>query len=120
MPQRRSHHTPNVQNRWRLYTKIVAALLLAFFTVGRDGMATEGGNIQTTNIEYQTGTIRAIYERTFQIDEKAYGLTPDAVIVDDRGHPTDAGAMAVGIEVKYHVKKDKGELIDNMILFLPR
>lgn len=94
--------------------------VLILLTVGGSGIAVAAGNAQTINITYETGIITAIYEKNFQIDGKIFSLTPDAVIVDDSGNPTDAGAMAVGIEVKYHAKKDKSDQIDNMILFLPR
>lgn len=119
MTRRLSDHTPYGQNQWMTSVRIAAALLL-FFGVGSEGTAIAGGNIQATSIAYQTGTITAIYENTFQIDGKTYVLTPDAVILDDSGNPTDTEAMAVGIEVKYHVKKDKSDKIDNIILFLPR
>lgn len=71
-------------------------------------------------VDYQSGTITAIYETTFQIDGQTYSLTPDAVILDDYGKQLDAGALMAHLEVKYHVKKDRNDKIDRMIVFLPR
>lgn len=71
-------------------------------------------------VDYQSGTITAIYETTFQIDGQTYSLTPDAVILDDYGKQLDAGALMAHLEVKYHVKKDRSDKIDRMIVFLPR
>ncbi len=71
-------------------------------------------------VDYQSGTITAIYETTFQIDHRMYSLTPDAIILDDRGKQLDAGALMADLEVKYHVKKDRNDKIDRMIVFLPR
>jgi len=71
-------------------------------------------------VDYQSGTITAIYETTFQIDGRTYSFTPDAVIVDDRGKQVDAGTLMADLEVKYHVKKNQNDKIDRMIVFLPR
>ena len=71
-------------------------------------------------VDYQSGTITAIYETTFQIDGRTFSLTPDAVILDDRGRQVDAGALMADLEVKYRVKKDRNDKIDRMIVFLPR
>lgn len=71
-------------------------------------------------VAYQSGTITAIYETTFQIDGRTYSLTPDAVILDDLGRQVDAGTLMVDLEVKYHVKNGRNDKIDRMIVFLPR
>lgn len=71
-------------------------------------------------VDYQSGTITAIYETTFQIDGRTYSVAPDAVILDDRGKQLDAGSLMVDLEVKYRVKKDRNDKIDRMIVFLPR
>jgi hypothetical protein len=71
-------------------------------------------------VGYQSGTITAIHETTFQIDHRTYSLTPDAVILDDSGNQLDAGILAVDLEVKYHVKNGRNDKIDRMIVLLPR
>jgi hypothetical protein len=71
-------------------------------------------------VDYQSGTITAIYETAFQIDGRTYSLTPDAVILDDRGKQLDAGVLMADLEVRYHLKKNQNDKIDRMIVFLPR
>ena len=70
-------------------------------------------------IGYQTGTITGIYETTFQIDQRTYSLTPDAVLLDRHGDELNASYLRVDIEVKYHLQKDSKDKIDRMILILP-
>ena len=77
-------------------------------------------HLPVITVDYQNGTITAIYETTFQIDGRTYSLTSDVVILDDRGKQLDAGALTADLEVKYHVKKGRNDKIDRMIVFLPR
>lgn len=102
---------------------VIVSTSLAPTMLQGPGLVMAGQNGQPmsiVSIAYQVGIITAVYEKTFQIDGKTYSLAPDAIVVDDSGSIADASALAVGIEVKYHLKKDKSDLIDNMILFLPR
>ena len=68
----------------------------------------------------QNGKITAVYQTTFLIDGRAYRLTPDAVIYDDSGNRIDAGYIGVGLEVKFHVKREQNDMIDAIVLYLPR
>ena len=71
-------------------------------------------------VGYQSGKITAVYQTTFLIDGRAYRLAPDAVIYDDSGSRIDAGYIGVDLEVKFHVKREQNDMIDTLILSLPR
>jgi hypothetical protein len=76
-------------------------------------LGTMSGNLQA-------GTITAIYPDRFLIDGHSFSLTPDVIILDDRGNTLDAGALQVSAEVKYHVKKEQSDKVDRLILTRPR
>ena len=71
-------------------------------------------------VGYQNGTITTVYQTNFLIDGRAYRLAPDVVIYDDSGNRIDAGYISVGLEVKFHVKKEQTDMIDALVLTLPR
>jgi hypothetical protein len=71
-------------------------------------------------IGYQSGTITAIYEKTLDIDGRTYGMTPDVTVLDEHGEALDPARLTVSAEVKFHVKKEQSNLIDKMIVTLPR
>lgn len=71
-------------------------------------------------IGYQNGKITTVYQTNFLIDGRAYRLAPDVVIYDDSGNRIDAGYISVGLEVKFHVKKEQTDMIDALVLTLPR
>lgn len=73
-----------------------------------------------TTVGYQNGKITTVYQTSFLIDGRAYRLAPDVVIYDDSGNRIDAGYISVGLEVKFHVKKEQNDMIDTMVLTLPR
>lgn len=73
-----------------------------------------------TTVGYQSGKITTVYQTSFLIDGRAYRLAPDVVIYDDSGNRIDAGYISVGLEVKFHVKKEQNDMIDTMVLTLPR
>lgn len=76
--------------------------------------------LQQMAVAYQNGTITAIYETTFQIDGRTFGLAPGAVLQDDTGKEIEASALVVTAEVKYRLKEDQHGKIDRMIVTLPR
>ena len=76
--------------------------------------------LPTMTVGYQNGTITAIYEKTLDIDGRTYGLMPDVVMLDDFGRMLDPGRLMVTAEVKFHVKKEQSNMIDKMIVTLPR
>jgi len=76
--------------------------------------------LPTMTISYQNGTITAIYEKTLEINGRAYGLMPDVVMLDEDGKVLDPGDLVVTAEVKFHVKKEQSNMIDKMIVTLPR
>ena len=71
-------------------------------------------------IGYQNGAITAIHEKTLDIDGRTYGLAPDAVMLDDHGKMMDPSRLVVTAEVKFHVTKEQRNMIDKMIVTLPR
>jgi len=75
---------------------------------------------QTMVVGYQNGTITAINEKTLDIDGRTYGVTPDVVMLDDHGRALDSGRLVVSAEVKFHVKKEQNNIIEKMIVTLPR
>jgi hypothetical protein len=117
------HTSTNLKDA-RIRHQRSAILALALAVVMMCGLAPDSTRadqqLPMITVDYQSGTITAIYETTFQIDGRTYSLTPDAVILDDRGKQLDAGALMADLEVKYHVKRDRNEKIDRMIVFLPR
>ncbi len=71
-------------------------------------------------IGFQSGTITAIYESVLQIDGRTFSLSPDAILQDDRGREIEASALVVSAEVKYRMKKEQNDMIDRMMVILPR
>jgi hypothetical protein len=76
--------------------------------------------LPSMTISYQNGTITAIYENTFDIDGRTFGLTPDVVMLDEHGDTLDPARLMVTAEVKFHVTKEQSNKIDKMIVTLPR
>jgi hypothetical protein len=76
--------------------------------------------LPSMTISYQNGTITAIYENTFDIDGRTFGLTPDVVVLDEHGDTLDPARLMVTAEVKFHVKKEQSNKIDKMIVTLPK
>jgi hypothetical protein len=75
--------------------------------------------IPSMTINYQNGTITAIHEKTLDIDGRTYGVVPDVVMLDQHGETLDPGRLMVSAEVKFHVKKEQSNMIDQMIVTLP-
>jgi hypothetical protein len=76
--------------------------------------------LPSMTIGYQNGTITAIYENTLEIDGRSYGLMPDVVMLDEHERMLDPGRLVVTAEVKFHVKKEQSNMIDKMIVTLPK
>jgi hypothetical protein len=97
------------------------ALAVAVLSVVRVGDSlAEDQPLPAVTVNYQTGEITAIYEKTLDIDRRNFGLTPDVVMLDDHGRVLDPGRLVVTAEVKFHVKKEQSNMIDKMIVTLPR
>jgi hypothetical protein len=71
-------------------------------------------------IGYQNGAITAIHEKTLAINGRSYGLTPDVVILNDRGGIMEPRDLVVSAEVKFHVTKEQSDKIDKMVVTSPR
>jgi hypothetical protein len=97
---------------------VLAATSLSVMTAGLT--PAEDQPIPTITIGYQNGAITAIYEKTLDIDRRTYGLVPDVVMLDDHGRVLDPARLVVTAEVKFHVKKEQSNMIDKMIVTLPR
>ena len=76
--------------------------------------------LPSMTIGLQSGVITAIYEKTLEINGRAYGLMPDVVMLDEHGETLDPGRLMVTAEVKFHVKKEQSDKIDKLIVTLPR
>jgi hypothetical protein len=76
--------------------------------------------LPSMTVGYQNGAITAIYEKTLDIDGRTYGLMPDVVMLDQHGRMMDPGRLVVTAEVKFHVTKEQNNIIDKMIVTLPR
>ena len=97
---------------------VLAVTALSVMSVGVT--QAEDQPLPTMTVGYQNGTITAIYEKTLDIDGRTYGLMPDVVMLDEHGDMLDPGRLMVSAEVKFHVKKEQSNMIDKMIVFLPR
>ena len=76
--------------------------------------------LPSTTVGYQNGTITAIHAKTLDIDGRTYGVTPDIVMLDEHGDMLDPGRLMVSAEVSFHVKKEQSNMIEKMIVKLPR
>lgn len=116
------HPGSRMEGRGRLVLRVGIMLLAVAVFSGVSFSITQAEDQPTPamTINYQNGTITAIYQTSFQIDGRTYSLSPDAVILDDSGNELDAGMLAVTLDVKYRIKKGETDKIDRMILFLPR
>ena len=97
---------------------VLAVTALSVMVVGVT--QAEDQPLPTMTVGYQNGTITAIYEKTLDIDGRTYGLIPDVVMLDEHGDMLDPGRLMVTAEVKFHVKKEQSNMIDKMIVILPR
>lgn len=97
---------------------LVAMTVLSVMTVGVT--LADDQSLPTMTVGYQNGTITAIYEKTVDIDGRTYGLLPDVVMLDDFGRTLDPGRLVMSAEVKFHVKKEQSNMIEKMIVMLPR
>ncbi|HYM88472.1 MAG TPA: hypothetical protein VES92_05080 [Nitrospiraceae bacterium] len=96
----------------------LAVTVLSVVTVGVT--PADDQPLPSMTIAYQNGTITAIYEKTLDIDGRTYGLMPDVVMLDEHGDMLDPARLMVTAEVKFHVKKEQSNMIDKMIVTLPR
>ncbi len=97
---------------------VLAVTALSFMSVGVT--LADDQPIPSITVGDQSGTITAIYEKTLDIDGRTYGVTPDVVMFDDYGRVLDPGRLVVTAEVKFHVTKEQSNMIDKMIVTLPR
>ena len=102
----------------RVGMMVLAGTLLSSVSVGVP--LADDQPLPTMTIGYQNGAITAIYERTLDISGRTYGLVPDVVMLDDHGRVLDPARLVVTAEVKFHVKKEQSNMIDKMIVTLPR
>jgi len=94
----------------------IAVLPILSFNIGQ----ADDQSLPSTTVGYQNGTITAIHEKTLDIDGRTYGVTPDIVMLDEHGDMLDPGRLMVSAEVSFHVKKEQSNMIEKMIVKLPR
>lgn len=97
---------------------VLAVTVTSVVTVGIS-LADEQA-LPSMTIGLQQGAITAIYEKTLEINGRAYGLMPDVVMLDDHGRILDPSRLVATAEVKFHVKKEQSDKIDKLIVTLPR
>lgn len=97
---------------------VLAVTVLSFMSVGVT--LADDQPLPSMTVGYQNGAITAIYEKTLDIDGRTYGVTPDVVMLDEHGDVFDPARLMVSAEVKFHVKKEQSNMIDKMIVILPR
>lgn len=116
------HRGSQMSGHRRLFVRVgmmvLAGTLLSSVSVGVP--LADDQPLPTMTIGYQNGAITAIYERTLDISGRTYGLVPDVVMLDDHGRVLDPARLVVTAEVKFHVKKEQSNMIDKMIVTLPR
>jgi hypothetical protein len=98
----------------------IMLLTVAIFSVVSIGVTqADDQPIPSVTVGYQSGTITAIHEKTLDIDGRTYTVMPDTVMLDQHGDTLDPGRLMVSAEVKFHVKKEQSNMIDQMIVTLP-
>ena len=97
---------------------LLAVTILSVMKVGVT--PAEDQPLPSMTIGYQSGTITAINEKTLDISGRTFGVTPDVVMLDDHGRMLDPARLVVTAEVKFHVTKEQSNMIDKMIVTLPR
>jgi len=111
------------QSRWfvRAGITITMVLTVTVLSVVNVGVTlADDQPLPSMTISYQNGTITAIYEKTLDIDRRTYGLMPDVVMLDEYGRMMDPARLMVTAEVKFHVTKEQSNMIDKMIVTLPK
>ena len=96
---------------------LMAMTVLSIMTVGVT--LADDQPLPAMTVGYQNGTITAIHEKTFDIDGRTYGVTPDVVMLDQHGEALDVSRLIVSAEVKFHLKKEQSNMIDRMVVTLP-
>jgi hypothetical protein len=99
----------------------IMVLVVTFLSVMNTGVTlADDQPIPSMTIGYQTGAITAIYEKTLEINGRAYGLMPEVIMLDEHEETLDPARLMVTAEVKFHVMKEQSNKIDKMIVTLPR
>ncbi len=108
-------------SRWFVRAGIKMVLAVTVLSVMNVGVTlADDQPLPSMTISYQNGAITAIYEKTLDINGRTYGLAPDVVMLDEYGRMLDPGRLMVTAEVKFHVTKEQSNMIDKMIVTLPK
>jgi hypothetical protein len=109
------------RNAWQYWQNvaILSSTILLTSTIGVPQVSRGDEPLPSAMASYPTGTITAIYERTFQIDGRTVSLVPEVVLVDRHGDPVAPTAVRVDMEVKYRIQKGTTDKIDWMLVILP-
>jgi hypothetical protein len=121
--ERKDHHQGSRmerQGRLALCAGIMLLAVGALLVVNVRITQADDQSLPSMAINYQNGTITAIHEKTLDIDGRTYGVTPDIVVLDEHGDMLDPGRLIVSAEVKFHVKKEQSNMIEKMIVKLPK
>jgi len=107
-------------SRWFVSAGIMLLTVTALSVMNVGVTLADDQPLPSMTVGYQNGAITAIYEKTLDIDGRTYGLMPDVVMLDQHGRMMDPGRLVVTAEVKFHVTKEQNNIIDKMIVTLPR
>ncbi len=119
--RKRLKRSSRISGHSRLFAGMIMVLAVTVLSVMSVGVTlADDQPLPSMTISYQNGTITAIYENTFDIDGRTYGLMPDVVMLDEHGEMFDPARLMVSAEVKFHVKKEQSNKIDKMIVTLPK
>lgn len=71
---------------------------------------------------FQSGVVTDLHDNhtIVEINHRSYKVSPDSVILDERGRRLEPPDLVVQAEVKFHVKKENSDKIDTMVVFFPR
>lgn len=109
------------ENRFFVRAGMIMVLAATVFFVMNVGVTpADDQPLPSMTIGYQNGTITAIYEKTLDIDGRTYSVTQDVVMLDEHGDIFDPARLRVSAEVKFHVTKEQSNMIDKMIVTLPK
>jgi hypothetical protein len=98
----------------------IMLLTVAVFSIVSFGVTqADDQPLPSVTVGYQNGTITAIHEKTLDINGRTYTVMSDTVMLDQHGDTLDPGRLMVSAEVKFHVKKEQSNMIDQMIVTLP-
>ena len=120
-------------NKLRIMSKMTkvamaSVMAVALFSATLSLAQADQGNpdVQVNVTGFKTGIITGVMAEAVGIDGKAYGVTPDVVVVNQFGKADGLDSLRSDLQVYFHLREDKGdkseksEKIDRMVLVIPQ